>query len=206
MIAIIDYGMGNAQSVKNALELLGYEAEITRDEKIISSAEKLILPGVGAFRDGMKSLEKLGLIQILNREVLDKKKPIIGICLGMQLLGKDSEESRGIKGLGWIDGHVKKLGSKEKSKGIKIPHVGWDNITITRKDKLLAGVADDSDFYFVHSYHLAPKDKEVMTSSCEYGERFAATIQEGNVYGAQFHPEKSQSLGLKILENFVEHA
>ena len=204
MMVIVDYGMGNVQSVKNALEFLGYEALISRKEEDIRNAEKLILPGVGAFIDGMKNLEIFNLKEILYDEVINKKKPLLGICLGMQLLAQDSEEGGYYKGLGWIYGNVKQL--KIKLKESKIPHVGWNNIKIQREDALLKGIPDDSDFYFIHSYHVVPIDKTMITSTCDYGAEFVSTMSKDNIFATQFHPEKSQDKGLKILENFMKHA
>jgi imidazole glycerol-phosphate synthase subunit HisH len=204
MIVIIDYGMGNVHSVKNALDFLGYDALISNKEEDIRKADKLILPGVGAFRDGMKNLERFNLIKLLDEVVLEKKKPIIGICLGMQLLCKTSEEGGIHEGLCWIDADVRLM--EVKSKNLKLPHVGWNNIAKLKDDALLKGVSSGSDFYFVHSYQVVPKDGDVVTSTCDYGTKFAATIRKDNIFGAQFHPEKSQALGLKILENFAENA
>jgi imidazole glycerol-phosphate synthase subunit HisH len=204
MIVIIDYGMGNVQSVKNAIEKLGFEATVSRQKKDIAKAEKLILPGVGAFKDGMENLRRFGLIETLQNEVVARKKPILGICLGMQLLANNSEEGGMNKGLGWIDSSVKRL--KSESNNIKIPHIGWNNIKIMRKDRIFKNMPDNSDYYFVHSYHLVPASKEIITSMCIYGQEFVSSINKDNIYATQFHPEKSQDLGLKILENFIENA
>jgi len=205
MMVIIDYGMGNVRSVKNALEFLGFEAIISRKEGDIRNAEKLLLPGVGAFRDGMNNLKKFKLIELLSDEVLNKKKPLIGICLGMQLLAKSSEEGGQHEGLGFIDADVKLF--RPDPKDIKVPHIGWNNINIVKEDVILKDIPDGSDFYFVHSYHVMPNENEdITTSYCDYGERFVSTLNKGNIYAAQFHPEKSQDKGLKILENFGENA
>lgn len=205
MIVIIDYGMGNVQSVKNALDFLGYEAVISRKESDIAKADRIIIPGVGAFIDGMKNIDKFGLRRILTAEVIDKKKPVLGICLGMQLLGKESDEGGHCEGLGWIDASVKML--DVKSRELKLPHVGWNNLVIRdRDDLLLKGIPDKTDFYFVHSFHVIPNDPVLATSTCDYGVEFVATIRKGNIHAVQFHPEKSQEMGLKILENFVENA
>jgi len=204
MIVIIDYGMGNVQSVKNAIEFLGYDVVISRNKNDIIRAEKLILPGVGTFKDGMKNLKDFGLIDLLTDQVINKKKPILGICLGMQLFGTDSEEGDYCKGLGWINANVRQL--NVKSRGLKLPHIGWNNIKIKKEDLLFKGIPDNSDFYFVHSYHVMPKDDKLITSICAYGQEFASTMHKNNIYCTQFHPEKSQAFGLRILENFIENA
>ncbi len=204
MIVIIDYGLGNVQSVRNAIEYLGCEVLISRKEEDIRTAEKLILPGVGAFIDGMNNIEKFNLKEILYDEVIKKKKPLLCICLGMQLLAKDSEEGGYSIGLGWINANVKQL--EAKSHGLKLPHIGWDNIKIKKEDAILNDIPDDADFYFVHSYHLVPQDKSIITATCEYGEEFVSTIHKDNIFAVQFHPEKSQNEGLHILKNFMENA
>jgi glutamine amidotransferase len=203
MIVIIDYEMGNVQSVKNAIDFLGYEALISRRKEDIRNAKKLILPGVGSFKKGIINLKKFGLIDILTDEVINKKKPVLGICLGMQLLAKGGEEGGKSLGLGWIDANVRLLKHKE---GLKIPHVGWDNIKKEKDDLTLKDIPNNSDFYFVHSYAVVPNDKKIITSTCTYGEKFASTINQNNIYATQFHPEKSQESGLKILENFIKNA
>lgn len=188
-VAVIDYGMGNVQSVVNALEFIGSSAVLTREPREIQSADRIILPGVGAFGDGMKNLRDFGLIPILEEEVLKKKKPFLGICLGLQLLGTTGLEYGRNQGLGWIPGLVDRLPSEN---GLRIPHIGWNDV------KPLGGA-----YYFVHSYHLVPEDKSVVTGWCEYGITFCAAIQKDNIWGAQFHPEKSHKDGLKYLRNFI---
>jgi len=200
MIVIIDYGLGNLNSVLNALNLLGIEAEISRDIEKIKKADKLILPGVGAFEEGMKNLKAFGLIEILNHEVLVKKKPILGICLGMQLFCNKSYEDGEFEGLKWIDAEVVKFDLKDKS--LRIPHVGWNDIECDLDCALFAGGDKTQTFYFVHSYYLAPKNKEIAKGICNYEIDFCAVLEKENIFATQFHPEKSQTEGLEILKKF----
>ncbi len=202
MITIIDYGAGNLRSVAKAFEFLGATAIVSSGPEDIATAEKLVLPGVGAFGDGMKNLREAGLIEPLNREVLQNKKPLLGICLGMQLLAKDSEELGTHAGLGWIDAHVRRL--DVGGLGLKIPHVGWNDVSPKPGAALFEKVSASPSFYFVHSFAVACSNQEDIAATCNYGKDFAAAIQHGNIYGAQFHPEKSQKDGLRILQNFIE--
>ncbi len=198
MVAIIDYGMGNIHSVRKAVESCGAAVSVVNDVKGVVSAEKLILPGVGAFDDAMNELNKSGLAGAILSAV-EAGKPFLGICLGMQLLFNESEEGRQ-KGLGILKGKVRLL----KGKDIKIPHIGWNQVTIRNTCSLLEGIADGAYVYFCHSYYPEPADKTVVASSTDYGLEFASMVFKGNVFGSQFHPEKSQKVGLKILKNFVE--
>jgi glutamine amidotransferase len=195
-IVIIDYNMGNLRSVQKAFEKVGADAVVTNDEKIIQSASKLILPGVGAFKDGMKHLKELDLVDILHKEVIENKKPFLGICLGMQLVASKGLENGETDGLGWIDGEVLKFDTLD----LKVPHVGWNNVTYQKESPLFEGIADESDFYFVHSYHFKSESDVVCTT--DYGSNFVSSIQKENIFAVQFHPEKSQSVGLRVLENF----
>ncbi len=197
-VTIIDYGMGNVASVKKAFEKVGAQVKISNSKKDIEGAEYLVLPGVGAFGDGMKNLIKLNLVDLLNKAVIKDGKPFFGICLGMQLLAETGREFGAHSGLGWIKGETVKL------KSPRLPHVGWNNINILKKD-IFQNIPDDN-FYFVHSYVLKPKNKFITTSTCKYGTAFPASIQYKNIYATQFHPEKSQLAGLKVLENFLSHA
>ncbi len=201
MIGIIDYGMGNLLSIRNSLEMIGANAEFCNKPDDLMDKDKIILPGVGAFGQAMKNLEKSGLKNALNSRVLEKKIPILGICLGMQLMSDKSEEGGTSKGLGWIKGEVVSIHSDKKS--LKIPHVGWNSINTIKRNKLFFGINDKSDFYFLHSYHLVPFYKEQVISTCDYGSKFASSVNFNNIFGVQFHPEKSQDLGLKLLNNFV---
>jgi imidazole glycerol-phosphate synthase subunit HisH len=199
MVVIIDYGMGNLFSVKNALDAIGAESIISDNPEDLEKADKIILPGVGAFPDGMKNLKKRGFIEVLKKEVLNNKKPFLGICLGMQLLATDSEEHKLTKGLGWINGHVKKF---NVDNNFRIPHMGWNDVFV-KKENPLFGANKTPVFYFVHSYHIVPNDLSVILATCNYGEEFVAAIQKDNVFGVQFHPEKSQKCGLEFLKNFL---
>jgi len=200
MIVIIDYGMGNIHSVQKALETMGGVCRVTNQADKIRYAEKLVLPGVGAFNDAMAELERQDLISTL-KEQIKEGKPFLGICLGMQLLFEESDEAKGIKGLGIIRGTVKRF---DDCLGLKVPHMGWNNLELKQKDcRLLKDVPDRSYAYFCHSYYPAPADPGVSASTTEYGIKFASIVAKDNVYGVQFHPEKSQNSGLKIIENFV---
>jgi len=201
MIAIIDYGMGNIHSVQKALQLYGAETVITNKAKDIRSADKVVLPGVGAFDDAMLELKKRGLISPING-LIKSKKPLLGICLGMQLLFESSEEANESKGLGIFKGAVKKFGEEDK---LKVPHMGWNQLNrVSEKCPLLKDIATGSYVYFCHSYYPDPEDKQAVAATCDYGKEFAAIAWKDNIYGVQFHPEKSQEIGLKILKNFVE--
>lgn len=199
MIAIIDYGMGNIHSVKKALELYGAKIKVSNDPGEISSCAKLVLPGVGAFGDAMQELEKQGLVTLIKNEIKNKK-PFLGICLGMQLLLEKSEEAPKCKGLGVIKGEVKKFPVSD----LKVPHMGWNQLRKVKGEcLLLKDIPDNSYVYFCHSYYPQPKDGQTVAASTGYGMDFASILWQDNVYGAQFHPEKSQATGLKMLENFV---
>lgn len=199
MIAIIDYDAGNIKSVSKAAESLGEDVVITRDRKEILSADHVILPGVGAFGDAMDKLNNYGLIPVIH-EVVDRGIPFLGICLGLQLLFDTSEESPGVKGLGLLPGEVVRFGSEH---GLKIPQIGWNAITLPRESRLFKGIDSGEFVYFVHSYYLKAADESVVAATAEYGDVFHAAVEKDNIYACQFHPEKSSSVGLKILENFV---
>jgi glutamine amidotransferase len=208
MIAIIDYGMGNIHSVNKALEVYGAKTIVTNKPEDIRACEKAVLPGVGAFDDAMQELDKQGLIPVL-MEHIKNKKPFLGICLGMQLLFEGSEEARSTKGLGIFKGMVRKF---EAKKDLKVPHMGWNQLKKSQipnpksqiECPLLKDVPDGAFVYFCHSYYPDPKDKEIIAASCNYGKDFVCAVAGDNVYGVQFHPEKSQAIGLKMLENFVK--
>ncbi len=204
MITIVDYGMGNLRSVAKAFERLGVQARVTQSPGDIASAEKLVLPGVGAFEDAVRNLETLHLTEPLLK-FLEAGKPFLGICLGLQLLFTESEEGGLHKGFGVFSGRVKRF----PNGSLKVPHIGWNNIqriaySVERRDcPLLKGISDGSYFYFVHSYYADPIDKNIVTAQTEYGVPFTSVIWKDNIFATQFHPEKSQTLGLKILENFA---
>jgi glutamine amidotransferase len=209
MILVIDYGMGNLRSIEKALKKINANFIISNDKKHLKDATHIILPGVGYFEAGMKNLNRLGIIEALEEEVLIKKKPLLGICLGMQLLFKKSEEGSRINGLSFIDGNIKKFNFKNKNKNkLKIPHMGWNEIFRDKRNNsdlsILYDIDDNSSFYFIHSYHAAlSKNEKVNVALTDYGYNFISVIQKGNIYGTQFHPEKSQKIGLKILKNFI---
>lgn len=207
MIALIDYDVGNLYSVEKALKYVGGEVEVTNDAAALRRADKLVLPGVGAFGDCMKNLEATGLIPTILEQVLIHK-PLLGICVGLQILFESSEESPDVKGLGVFKGEVKKI----RTGGLKIPHMGWNSIEIGRKNnlvkygasKLLAGLEGRNYFYFVHSYHAVPSNENLVTATTNYGENVTAAVELGKVFATQFHPEKSGDVGLRVLKNFVE--
>jgi len=204
VITIIDYGMGNLRSVHKAFEKFCPDVIVSSSAKDIARADKIVLPGVGAFKVAMDELKKRDLIEPVKASIKEGK-PFLGICLGLQLLFSESEEGGvKIKGLNIIKGRVKKF---KKKSGLKIPHMGWNNITAKgkgQKAEILKGVKSGSYMYFVHSYYAAPKDKKVILCETDYGANFTSGIRKDNVYGFQFHPEKSQAAGLKIIENFVK--
>lgn len=200
-IVIIDYKMGNLRSVQKAFEAVGCNAVISNEHDVIKNAEKIILPGVGSFKDGMKNLKDLGLIDVLSKEVVENKKPFLGICLGMHLIASKGYENGITSGLNWIKSEVVKFNFSHTDHSLKIPHVGWNNATYQNSGKLFEGVEDNNDFYFVHSYYFKTSE-DVVTSTSNYGVDFTSSIQKNNIYAFQFHPEKSQSVGLKIIKNF----
>ena len=200
-IAIIDYGMVNIHSVAKAVALFGAETVITNKKSEINSCAKIVLPGVGAFDDAISELEKQDLIGVIKEQV-KQKKPFLGICLGLQLLFETSLEAKTKKGLGILGGEVIKFNAADN---LKIPHMGWNDLKVVAKDcPLLDGVIAGSQVYFCHSYYPQPADKSAIAATCKYGSEFAAVLWKDNLYGAQFHPEKSQAVGLKMIENFVK--
>ena len=199
MIAIIDYGAGNLQSVKKAFDFIGAESVITDNPETINACDKILLPGVGSFGDAMDSMNKKGLVETVKQNALSGK-PFLGICLGLQLLFEESEESPGVKGLGIFKGKIKKFAP---DMGLKIPHIGWNSLEIKQKDTLFKGIPENSYVYFVHSYYGSDCE-ESLTATTEYGKELTAAVAHKNVYGVQFHPEKSGETGLKILKAFCE--
>lgn len=200
MIAIIDYDAGNLRSVEKALLSMGQESIITRDFKQILSADKVILPGVGAFGDAMDKLRRYELDKVIH-EVADKKTPFLGICLGLQLLFEGSDESQGVEGLHVLDGKILRIPDKE---GLKIPHIGWNSLELQNDGRLFAGIQGNPYVYFVHSYYLEAKDPSIVKATTDYSVRIHASVEKDNVFACQFHPEKSGSLGLQLLKNFTE--
>ena len=200
MIAIIDYDAGNIRSVEKALKFLGQDVKITRDPEEILSAEKVILPGVGAFGDAMRKLKEYGLDQVI-RKTAGKGTPFLGICLGLQLLFERSDEAPGVEGLGILKGEILRLPEKE---GYKIPHMGWNSLELVHNGRLFRDLPEDPYVYFVHSYYLKAADEAIVKARTEYTTAIDASVEQGNVFACQFHPEKSSETGLKILKNFVE--
>jgi glutamine amidotransferase len=202
MIGIIDYDMGNIQSVVNAMEHLSFDCKIVREREDLEKVDKIILPGVGAFGEGIEKLKQRDLLETLNREVIAKKKHFLGICLGMQLICKESFEFGHFLGLSWIEFSVKKL---EPSREHRVPHMGWNNLIIKRQNSLIRNDGQNNylDVYFVHSYYVDAKDSDMVVATCEYDIEIPAAIEKDNIFAVQFHPEKSQRVGLKILENFA---
>lgn len=200
MIAVIDYDAGNLKSVQKALEFLGQDAVISRDRDVILSADKVILPGVGSFGDAMEKLKSYNLIDTIY-DVVDKKTPFLGICLGLQLLFERSDESEGVNGLGILKGEILKI---PDFPGLKIPHIGWNSLRFMNDGRLFRNLEDDAYVYFVHSYYLKAQEPEIVKAVTEYSTIIDASVEKDNVFACQFHPEKSGAVGLKILENFTE--
>ncbi len=200
MIVIVDYGMGNLRSVEKGFAKVGHQATVTSDPRQIAEADKIVLPGVGAFRDAIGELRRQGLVDPL-REAIDAGKPFLGICLGLQLLMDVSYEDGEYQGLGVIPGKVVRF---EVPGGLKVPHMGWNRIRRRTQPPLLAGIDEGAYVYFVHSYYVAPRDDDVVATETDYGGPFTSMIWRDNVYATQFHPEKSQATGLRMLKNFAE--
>lgn len=200
MIALIDYGMGNIRSVSKAVEAVGAQVSITQNPEDIKKAKAIVLPGVGAFKDCMKNLTNLGVIDTIKEEIL-KGKPYLGVCLGVQILFSESEEFGICKGLDILKGKVVRFNLHRE---YKIPHMGWNTVKFKKKTKLLEGIPDASYFYFVHSYYVVPKEEKVIAGVTDYGLEFTSMIIYENIFATQFHPEKSQKIGLKLLRNFIQ--
>jgi glutamine amidotransferase len=201
MLTIIDYNLGNPKSIKNMLGYLGVEALITSDPLEINSANRLILPGVGNFKHGVEQLNRLGLVEVLKREVLDNKKPILGICLGMQLLTKHSEEGDSC-GLGFVDAKTIKFDLQDPK--LKVPHMGWNTVTFKKKSELIDSISSQPRYYFVHSYYVNCLNQQDILCSTIHGHEFVSGFQKNNIIGLQFHPEKSHKFGMELLANFCK--
>ena len=199
MIAIIDYDAGNIKSVEKALHYLGEETTVTRDPQTLLNADKVILPGVGSFGQAMENLHTYGLVPVIH-EIVEKKTPFLGICLGLQLLFESSEETPGVEGLGILKGKIVKI---PPAPGLKIPHMGWNNIKVKEDSRLFKGLPDNPYVYFVHSYYLQADDEDIVAATTEYGVKIHAAVEKDNIFACQFHPEKSSTVGLQILKNFV---
>ena len=200
MIAIIDYNAGNLKSVEKALHFLGQECVVTRDFYEIEQADKVILPGVGAFGDAMGQLKKYELDKVI-REVTQKGTPFLGICLGLQLLFEGSDESQGVEGLHILDGAIKRI---QDQPGLKIPHIGWNSLNLQNNGRLFAGLEEHPYVYFVHSYYLQAEDEQIVKATTEYSTTIHASVEKDNIFACQFHPEKSGDVGLAILKNFAQ--
>jgi glutamine amidotransferase len=199
---VVDYGMGNLNSVRKKLHRLKANAVVSSDREDISRADKIILPGVGQFKEAMLNLERLNLIGVLNEAVLERKKPVLGICLGMQLMARKSDEGN-TDGLGWIDAEVRKFAIVD-TLHFKIPHMGWNQIKVSKASELMKGIPDSSEFYFVHSYFIDVKNSEDILNETAYEKTFTSAIEKENIFGVQYHPEKSHEPGETLLKNFVE--
>ena len=200
MIAIIDYDAGNIKSVEKAFQFLKQDVILTRDAGQILNADAVVLPGVGSFGDAMKKLENYGLIDIIHK-VVEKNIPFLGICLGLQLLFDSSEESPGVKGLGVLPGRIVKIPDDQ---GLKVPHIGWNSLKYPKPGRLIEGIKEEEYVYFVHSYYLVADTDDIVTATTDYVANIHASVEKGNVFACQFHPEKSSDVGLKILSNFIK--
>jgi len=200
VIAVVDYGMGNLRSVEKGLQKVGCKTLVTRNPDDILESRGVVLPGVGAFKDCMRNLEKYGLVDCLHR-FIESGRPYLGICLGLEVLFTESEEFGAQKGLNLIKGRVTRF---PPLKGLKVPHMGWNTIKKRKESPLFSSIKDESYFYFVHSYYVIPEDKDVIATTTEYGVEFTSSVWKENIFACQFHPEKSQKLGLEILKKFGE--
>jgi len=203
MITIVDYGVGNLGSIANMLKKIGVKAKIASDINILQFADKLILPGVGAFDAGMSKLRETRLVPVLNELVLANRIPVLGLCLGMQLMTQKSEEGTEA-GLGWFDAETIRFKFSAELSHLKITHMGWNTISTRREHELLTDFDEDARFYFVHSYHVISHDEKLILAETQHGYTFASILQQENIFGAQFHPEKSHKFGMKLLKNFAE--
>jgi glutamine amidotransferase len=199
---IVDYGLGNTRSVAGAVSTVGWDPVITSDPAALARVEKLILPGVGAFPDGMRRLRERGLVELLHDLVMERGVPILGVCLGAQLFAKEGFEFGHCEGLGWLDASVRKLEPGEAK--LRVPHVGWNSVSLCRQSELFTDVTDEALFYFVHSFYIDCRHDDTVVGRCNYGDSFAAVVQMGHIVATQFHPEKSQQDGLTLLRNFLE--
>jgi glutamine amidotransferase len=202
-IVIVDYGMGNLGSISNMLKKVGAPAVISADPDTIARADKLILPGIGAFDNGIRNLKARGLLSVLTAHAVERRKPMLGVCLGMQLLTRRSEEGV-LPGLGWLDAETVRFKFAPEHQTLKIPHMGWNTLTVRQPHQLFADMEDENRFYFVHSYHVACADQSNVLAQTTYGFDFASAVVRNNIMGVQFHPEKSHRFGMQLLKNFAE--
>ena len=205
MIAIVDYGMGNAGSIQNMLLRLGHMSVITYDAEKIQQAEKLILPGVGSFEQAIRNLDERGLRSVLNRRVIEERVPILGICLGMQLFSKGSEEGEEVAGLGWFEAYTRRFDFSALNRKLRLPHMGWNTLQVTNPHYIVDGMVDDARFYFVHTYHVECEHPSDVVATAGYGHSFTAIVARDNIVGTQFHPEKSHRFGLALMRRFASH-
>lgn len=201
-IVIVNYGMGNLNSIKKAMDKLKIESVISSNPVDISESRKIILPGVGHFEKAMTNLKTLGLLEVLNESALEKKKPVLGICLGMQLFAEKSEEGN-CEGLGWIDAEVVRFQVADKLK-FKIPHMGWNRVFIKKESTLMKEIPEESEFYFVHSFHMKVRENSDVLNETNFDSDFVSAVEKGNLFGVQYHPEKSHDAGMRLLKNFIE--
>jgi imidazole glycerol-phosphate synthase subunit HisH len=202
-LVIIDYSLGNLGSMANMFKKIGAEAVVSADPLIIGKADKIILPGVGAFDGGMKNLMSQGLLQVLSKRVLENKVPILGVCLGMQLLSKSSAEGE-LPGLGWVEAETIHFKFQDANTNLKIPHMGWNQLTVCQSHPLFTGLEEVNRFYFVHSYHVVCENPNNVLATTSYGLHFTSAVVKDNIMGVQFHPEKSHKFGMRLLKNFTE--
>lgn len=205
MIIILDYGVGNLNSIKNMIKKVGFVSEISSDPEVVAKGTKFILPGVGSFSYGMTKLRSTPYFKVLEQKVLKEKIPILGVCLGAQLLFEESEEGGHSKGLGWIKGRVTKFKYTSNEEELKIPHMGWNFALPVKKSRLLDGLDENARFYFVHSYHFNCSDKDTPLLTTVYGQPFISAVEKENVIGVQFHPEKSHKFGMQLYKNFLNY-
>lgn len=202
MIVVVDLGMGNLGSVPNCCKRVGYQAVISADPAVVAAAEKIILPGVGAFDMAMKEMHSRGLYSVLQRRVVDDKVPILGICLGMQLLFEDSDEGEEV-GMSWLPGRFTRFPAEYNGKQLLVPHIGWNTAEPRKGSRLFADVPQDAEYYFVHSYRLVTTREDAVASTTDYGGSFVSGVESGRIMGAQFHPEKSHQFGAQLVKNFL---
>ncbi len=200
MVVIVHSNIGNVGSIKNMLKKIGVESVLSRETEVIEKADRLILPGIGAFDRGMQNLADLDLINLLNKKVLEDKTPVLGVCLGMQLMTKSSEEGK-LQGLGWIDAETIKFPSDDKT--LRVPHMGWNILNLKKEDNLFKKLPEDARFYFVHSYYIRCNNPEDIAATTNYGTEFVSSFQKDNIFGCQFHPEKSHRFGMEVYRNFM---
>jgi len=205
MIVIIDYGIGNLQSVQRAFEKVGAKAQISQDPETLKTAEKIVLPGVGSFAEGMANLHRYGFVSVLEQRVVKEGVPFLGICLGFQMLTNRSEEGEA-RGLGWINGETKQFHFDGPGGQYRIPHMGWNEVSGNSNNPLFKDLPDHSCFYFAHSFYVTCQDQNSVMASTQYGHEFVSVVQKGNIFGTQFHPEKSHLNGLTVIKNFMRHS